>query len=67
MIDYVLGLKMLVFVGISRKSLQTYLFMKPYPLFTLNHLTVPVTLVAEKKSNTVKLQSREMIRSSGKS
>lgn len=30
----------------------SHLFMKPYPLFTLNHFTVPVTLVAVKKAQT---------------
>lgn len=29
----------------------TYRLMKPYPHFTLNHLTVPVTFVAEKWNN----------------
>ena len=32
--------------NIFTKPRQTHLFMKPYPLFTLNHFTVPVTLVA---------------------
>jgi hypothetical protein len=28
---------------------RAHLFMNPYPLFTLNHFTVPVTLVAKRK------------------
>lgn len=29
-----------------------YLLMNPYPLLTLNHFTVPVTLLAEKEKNS---------------
>lgn len=32
-----------------RKCSPTYRLMKPYPLFTLNHFTTPLTLVATNK------------------
>lgn len=39
----------------------TYLLMNPYPLFTLNHLTVPVTLFAEKKTKIRSFQKKNSI------
>lgn len=34
--------------------MRTYLFMKPYPLFTLNHFTVPVIFFAENDTEAFK-------------
>lgn len=37
------------------RGVPTYLLMKPYPFLTLNHLTVPKTLVAATRQSAVNL------------
>ena len=51
-----------VSIGFSLFMTLQYLFIKPYPLFTLNHLTVPVTLDA----TTIQFNVRLLYRATNK-